>query len=178
MLYAILISDEPGSAAKREKCRKRHLDYLQGFDAQTWFAGPFTTSDGGTELGSFRLMDFPDMEAATKHVEQEPYIIDGIQKLRHIHRFDASTPYNWRDCPRTKGNIQVLFYALDNPDAGSLRKQYTSSNLAYLAKRGNSIMSRGPLLADQGEKQIGSLFLLDVEDMNTAEEFKKQYAVL
>ncbi len=172
MLYAILIFDEPGSTAQRDKCRQRHLDYLQRFDDQTRFAGPFTTGDDGVDLGSFRQMEFSDIKAATKHVEDEPYVINGIQKRWHIHRFETSTPYTWRDCPRTKGNIQVLFHALDNPDAGSLRKENTSANLAYLAKHENTIMSRGPLLADQGEIQIGSLFLLDVEDMTVAEEFK------
>jgi uncharacterized protein YciI len=42
MHFAILIYDEPGSAALRDQYRQTHLDYLKVFDAQTLFAGPFT----------------------------------------------------------------------------------------------------------------------------------------
>tara|TARA_B100000315_G_scaffold171844_1_gene160379 strand:- start:366 stop:974 length:609 start_codon:yes stop_codon:yes gene_type:complete len=172
MLYAILIFDEPDSAALRDQYRQCHLDYLQDFDEQTMFAGPFTTDDESADLGSLRLIEFPSREAATKHVEDEPYVIGGVQKRWHIHRWEASIPYTWRDCPRTEGNIQVLFHALDKPDAGALRKENTPANLAYLEENRNSVMSRGPLLADDGETQIGSVFLLDVGDIDAAHRLK------
>ena len=35
------------------------------------------------------------------------------------------------------------------------------------------MMARGPLLSDDGETQIGSVFLLDVRDMNAARELKE-----
>ena len=172
MLYAILIFDEPGSAARRDKYRRRHLDYLKEFDDQTLFAGPFTSDDETADLGSLRLIKFADREAATKHVEGEPYVIGGVQKRWSIHRWESSTPYSWRDCPSTPGNIQVMFQALDKAEAGALRKEHTPANLAYLEEHKNSVMSRGPLLADDGKIQIGSLFLLDVEDMAAAQAFR------
>ena len=51
MHFAILIYDEPGSAALRDQYRQAHLDYLKVFDAQTLFAGPFTTDDASADLG-------------------------------------------------------------------------------------------------------------------------------
>lgn len=168
MLFSILIFDEPDSAALRDEYRQRHLDYLKDFDDQTMFAGPFTTDDESADLGSLRLIEFPNREAAISHVEREPYVIGGVQKRWHIHRWEASTPFTWRDCPRGEGNIQVLFHALDRPNEGALRKSLTAANLAYLKEHGDAVMARGPLLSDHGETQIGSVFLLDVPDMNVA----------
>jgi uncharacterized protein YciI len=45
MHFAILIYDEPDSAALRDQYRQSHLAYLKVFDAQTLFAGPFTTDN-------------------------------------------------------------------------------------------------------------------------------------
>ena len=38
----------------------------------------------------------------------------------------------------------------------------------------NKVMTRGLLLSDTGEEQIGSLFLIDVSDMETARQFKDE----
>ena len=38
----------------------------------------------------------------------------------------------------------------------------------------DKVMTRGPLLSDTGEEQIGSLFLIDVPDMETARQFKDE----
>src|SRR5689334_18395012 len=47
-------------AALRDQYRQSHLDYLKVFDMQTLFAGPFTTDDESADLGSLRLIEFPD----------------------------------------------------------------------------------------------------------------------
>jgi len=172
MLFSILIFDEPNSAALRDEYRQRHLDYLKGFDDQTMFAGPFTTDDESADLGSLRLIEFSSRDAAVSHVEREPYVIGGVQKRWHIHRWEASSPFTWRDCPRKEGNMQVLFHALDRPNEGALREELTAANLAYLEEHKDAVMSRGPLLSDDGETQVGSVFLIDVRDMNAAHELK------
>ena len=172
MKFSILIFDEPDSAELRDEYRQRHLDYLKRFDDQTTFAGPFTTDDESADLGSLRLIDFPSREAAMDHVEREPYVIGGVQKRWQIHRWEASTPYTWRDCPRKEGNIQVLFHALDRPGAGALRQELATANLAYLQEHSDAVMARGPLLSDDGETQLGSVFLFDVRDMNAAHQLK------
>jgi len=172
MKFSILIFDEPDSAELRNEYRQRHLDYLKEFDGQTMFAGPFTTDDESADLGSLRLIEFPSREAAVDHVEREPYVVGGVQKRWHIHRWEASTPFSWRDCPRKEGNIQVLFHALDRPGAGALRQELTPANLAYLQQHSDAVMARGQLLSDDGETQLGSVFLFDVRDMRTARELK------
>ena len=105
MLFSIVIFDEPDTAALRDVWRSRHLDYLKEFDSQTMFAGPFTADDESADLGSLRLIEFPDRAAAEQHVADEPYVTAGIHKRWHINRWEASVPHTWRDCPRTDGNI-------------------------------------------------------------------------
>ena len=173
MHFAILIYDEPGSAALRDQYRQAHLDYLKVFDAQTLFAGPFTTDDESADLGSLRLIAFPDRAAADRHVAEEPYVIGGVQKRWYIQRWLPRSPYSWRDCPRTKGHIQAMFHGLDQPGAGALRHEFREAHEAYLAKHAGMVMARGPLVADDDEP-IGSALLLDVPDMDAARAFMEQ----
>ena len=174
MHFAILIYDEPDSAALRDQYRQTHLDYLKAFDAQTLFAGPFTTDDESADLGSLRLIEFPDRSTAERHVAEEPYVIGGVQKRWYIQRWLPRSPYSWRDCPRTKGHMQAMFHALDQPGAGALRQKFREAHETYLAKHASLVMARGPLVTDDGEQPIGSVLLLDVSDMDAARAFMEQ----
>lgn len=174
MHFAILIYDEPNAAELRDRYRQTHLDYLKVFDAQTVFAGPFTTDDESADLGSLRLIEFPDRATADHHVAEEPYVIGGVQKHWHIHRWLPRLPYSWRDCPRTEGNVQAMFHAFDQPGSGVLRTKFREAHEAYLAKHASMVMARGPLATDDGETALGSVLLLDVPDMDTARAFMEK----
>jgi uncharacterized protein len=168
MHFAILIDDEPDSAALRDQYRQSHLDYLQVFDAQTLFAGPFMTGDELADLGSLRLIEFPDRATADRQIAEEPYIIGGVQKRWHLHHWLPRLPYSWRDCPRTKGHVQAMFHGLDQSGGHTLRYEFRAAHEAYLAKPAGMVMARGLLVSDDGERSIGSALLLDVPDMDTA----------
>lgn len=168
MQFAILIFDEPDSAALRDQYRQSHLDYLKAFDAQTLFAGPFTTDDEAADLGSLRLIEFPDIAAAEKHVVDEPYILGGVQKRWQIHRWQSAGATTWRDCPRTKGNIQALFLGIDKPGGTSTRSAHRQGHAAHLHRHAQSIMCQGEILTDDGNTAAGDLMLLDVPDMSAA----------
>jgi uncharacterized protein YciI len=174
MHFAIIIYDEPEVAALRDKYRQSHLDYLKGFDAQTRFAGPFTTDDESADLGSLRLIEFPDRGAAERHVTEEPYVVGGVQKRWRIHRWQPRLPYSWRDCPRTQGHIQAMFYGLDRPGSGAVRQELRAAHAAHLAAHANMVMARGPLMTDDETRATGSMLLLDVPDMATARTFLEQ----
>jgi uncharacterized protein len=174
MHFSILIDDEPDSTALRDQYRQAHLDYLQVFDAQTLFAGPFTTDDESVDLGSLRLIEFPDRATANRHVAEEPYVIGGVQKRWYIQRWLPRLPYAWRDCPRTKGHIQAMFQGLGQPGGHDLRAKHREAHEAYLAQHAGMVMTRGPLVTDDGVGVIGSVLLLDVPDMNTARAFMEQ----
>lgn len=171
MQFAILIHDEPGSAALRDEHRTAHLDYLKAFDDQTLFAGPFTSDDESADLGSFRLIEFADRAAAEKHIADEPYVIAGIQKRWQIHRWTGSVPYTWRDCPRTEGHVQALFHGLDHTDGMAKRAEYRDAHEAYFNEHGDNVIARGPLLNEAGSESVGSTWLLDVPDLDAGRSF-------
>lgn len=168
MYFSILIYDEPDSAGLRDEYRKAHLDYLKTFDAQTLFAGPFTADDESADLGSLRLIDLADRAAAEKHIADEPFVISGVQKRWSVHPWKPGLPFSWRDCPRTEGNIQALFYGIDHPDGSATRARHRKSHLGYLAENAESFMMRGPLLNEAGTEPIGNVWLLDIPNLDAA----------
>ena len=87
MYFSLLIYDEPDSAKLRDQFRKVHLEYVRQFDDQTLFAGPITSDDESADLGSLRLIEFPDRTAANNHIDEEPYITGGAQKRWDLHRW-------------------------------------------------------------------------------------------
>ncbi|MBT5107412.1 MAG: hypothetical protein HOM25_01905 [Rhodospirillaceae bacterium] len=171
MYFSILIYDEPNSGALRDEHRQAHLDYLKGFDDQTLFAGPFTTDDNSVDLGSLRLIEFPDRAAAEHHIANEPFITGGVQKRWRLHRWNRSVSNTWRDCPRKDGNIQMLFHGLDHPGAQAIRAEHHLAHAAYLKEHANTVMVRGPLLNDEGAEKVGSVLLLDVPDLDAGRAF-------
>ncbi len=171
MEFAIKIYDKPEAATLRDVHRKAHLDYLKDFDAATRFAGPFLSDDGARELGSFRILDLPDRAAAEEHVANEPYLIAGIQERPSVHRWRATVPHTWRDCPRGEGNLQFYVHGLDRADAGTLRADLHGEHVAYLRAHADSVMVRGPLTDDAGEVRNGSVLLLDFPDIGAARAF-------
>jgi uncharacterized protein YciI len=170
MLFSFLIHDEPDTTALRDVHRTAHLAYLKTFDDQTIFAGPFTDDEETQDLGSFRIIDLPDRAAADTHVADEPYVTGGIQKSWSIHRWKGSVPHTWRDCPRTEGNIQALFYGIDHPGGMAKRIENRDTHEAYLNEHADMVMARGPLLNDKGTEAVGSIWLLDLPNLDAGRE--------
>ncbi len=67
-----------------------------------------------------------------------------------------------------------MFHGLDQPEGHALRNEFREAHEAYLAKHASMLMARGPLLTDDGERPIVSVFLLDVPDMDTARAFMEK----
>jgi len=84
---------------------------------QTLVAGPFTADDESSDLGSLRLIDFPDFPAVEKHIAEESYVIGGIQKRWVVNRWRAALPTTWRDCPRTAATSRLCSMAWTAPMA-------------------------------------------------------------
>ena len=59
-------------------------------------------------------------------------------------------------------------YCLDKPFSTALRSVTRDAHLAYVAAAGEAIRVAGPLLSDDGEKMIGSLLILDMDDLEAA----------
>jgi uncharacterized protein YciI len=171
MLFAVKVYDIENSTELRNIHRQRHLDYIASFENQIMFAGPILTDDLKYELGSHRLIDLPDRTAVEQHVANEPYVIAGAQYGPEIHPWSASAPYTWKDCPRIEENVQFLIHAIDKPDSDALRSGLRGEHEAYQTSVEDLYITRGPLLSDSGERQIGSLMIIDVADLSAAKSF-------
>ncbi len=171
MLYAVKIFDIENSGPIRDEYREAHLDYIASTEAQTMFAGPILTEDLVTELGSHRLIDLADRAAVDQHIADEPYVIGGAQYGPEVHRWSPSVPYTWRDCPRKEGNVQYLIHAIDKPNSDVVRNELRDEHEAYQASVEELYITRGPLLSEDGERQTGSLMIIDVPDLAAAKEF-------
>ena len=60
------------------------------------------------------------------------------------------------------------FVLLDRPQAGELRQKSRPEHKAYLGQIAERIAFAGPLVADDGEKMIGSLLAIDFPDRSAA----------
>jgi uncharacterized protein len=67
--------------------------------------------------------------------------------------------------------MHFAVYCLDRPNSHETRNDNRAEHRAYIDMRLDSIFFSGPLLADDGVRQLGSLFILSVESRVEAEEF-------
>ncbi|WP_111734693.1 YciI family protein [Roseovarius amoyensis] len=76
MLVALIARDKPGALQTRLDNREAHLAYIKqtGVVAQ---AGPFLDGDGAM-CGSLVVLDVPDMAAAERWAEDDPYAKAGL----------------------------------------------------------------------------------------------------
>lgn len=62
-------------------------------------------------------------------------------------------------------------YCMDYPDAYPLRMANYDSHRAFLASSPIKIVMSGPMESDDGQKRIGSLLIIEAEDMEQAKAF-------
>jgi uncharacterized protein YciI len=68
--------------------------------------------------------------------------------------------------------MHFAIHCLDKPDALVTRLAHYDSHKAHLASTPDvAIVVSGPLLADDGDTMIGSLFIVDAEDRDAVERF-------
>jgi uncharacterized protein len=88
MIFAILLIDRPGTAELRLKVRPEHRAYLGLQAERIAFAGPLTSEDGQTTVGSLLVMDFPNRAAADEWLNNEPFMKAGLYEKPVIHVFN------------------------------------------------------------------------------------------
>ena len=65
----------------------------------------------------------------------------------------------------------VLLTCRDKPDGGELRTKTRQAHLQYVVDNGSVVKIAGPMISDDGERMIGSFFVLDVESIAAARAF-------
>ena len=67
--------------------------------------------------------------------------------------------------------MHYAVYCIDKPDSFEMRNDYRAEHRDYLNSQLDRIFFSGPLLADDGILQLGSLFILSVASRADAEDF-------
>ena len=78
MLYALICTDKPNSSAVRAEARPRHLAYIEAHKADVKVAGPFTSEDGASMVGSLIIIEAADLAAARAFAANDPYALAGL----------------------------------------------------------------------------------------------------
>ncbi len=64
-------------------------------------------------------------------------------------------------------------FCIDKPGVEEKRKQTMPAHIEYLATNPIKVVMSGPLVSDDGERIVGSLFVVDAEDRASVEEFQR-----
>ena len=88
MLFALICLDKPNSSAVRQEARPRHLAYIEARKDAVRVAGPFTSEDGASMLGSLIILEAADIGAARAFAANDPYTLAGL--------FDSVEIKPWR----------------------------------------------------------------------------------
>jgi uncharacterized protein YciI len=78
LIYAFHLLDRPGGLELRLKVRPEHKAYLSAVADRLAFAGPLTTEDGQTMIGSLLAIEFESLDAARDWAANEPFTKAGL----------------------------------------------------------------------------------------------------
>jgi uncharacterized protein YciI len=171
MHWLIKCRSKPGTDALRAATIDAHRNFLDGYPEVTWYSGPLFTDDNKNAIGSLRLIEFPDRDAAAAYINADPYTKAGIFQAISIERWKPALDVRQRDYPRKEGTMQFVIHCHDKPDAEARRAPLREAHQNYSNEHKAIIVARGPLLEDNGLKTIGSVLILDVTDKAEAEAF-------
>lgn len=87
MIYILTLIDKPDGLPLRLRVRPEHKAYLAAVADHIAFAGPLTTDDGQTMIGSLLAIDFESREAAHAWLASEPFTLAGLYASTSIHAF-------------------------------------------------------------------------------------------
>jgi len=88
MIFTMLLMDRPGTADLRVQVRPEHRAYLAKMADRMAFAGPLTSEDGKTTLGSLIAIDFPSRTDVDAWLKDEPYTKAGVYEKPIINVFN------------------------------------------------------------------------------------------
>ena len=87
MLFTFHLIDAPNRGELRSRVRPEHKEYLGRVADRIAFAGPLTSDDGQTMLGSLLVIDFADRDAAAAWLRDEPFTRAGLYASAQVHAF-------------------------------------------------------------------------------------------
>lgn len=87
MIYTFVLLDKANSLELRRRVRPEHRAYVAQVADRIAFAGALVGDDGETRVGSLLAIDFPNREAATQWIQDEPFTRSGLYASVQIQAF-------------------------------------------------------------------------------------------
>lgn len=171
MHWLIKCRSKPGTDALRAATIDAHRNFLDGYPEVTWYSGPLFTDDNKNAIGSLRLIEFPARAAALDYINADPYTKAGIFQSITVERWHPALDVRQRDYPRKDDTMQFVIHSRDKPDGEVRRTTIEDEQRDYFKQHRDIIVARGMLQDDDGERTIGSLLILDVNDKEEADAF-------
>jgi uncharacterized protein YciI len=171
MHWLIKCRSKPNTDALRLATIDAHRNFLDGYPEVTWYSGPIFTDDNKNAIGSLRLIEFPERDAALAYIHADPYTKAGIFESITVERWQPGTDVRQRDYPRKAGTMQFVIHCHEKSDDVAGRAPLREAQLDYLKLHQEIIVTHGLLLEDDGVKTIGTVLILDVADKAQAEAF-------
>ena len=110
-----------------------------------------------------------DRAAAEAYVAGDGYAKAGMLEAPEIIRFVSSKRLKQGDRDPDPDLQLFVCECIDGPDAATLRPTAAADHHDYQGSIIDRYMAHGPLRNDDGKGLLGSLFLIEVADRNTAE---------
>ena len=87
MIFVFHLLDRADASELRLRVRPEHKAYLAAVADRIAFAGPLTSDDGQTMIGSLLAIDFPDRAAAERWQADEPFTRAGVYQTVSVLPF-------------------------------------------------------------------------------------------
>jgi hypothetical protein len=84
VLIAIHSIDKPDMNALRDRFRAERMGFYERYRDNLVTAGPLV-DEAGTQIGSFALVEFPDLAAAEAFHDEDPFVREGLYADSRLH---------------------------------------------------------------------------------------------
>jgi uncharacterized protein YciI len=132
---------------------EEHWSYMDQFADGMTARGPTFAASGATWTGSLHIVDLPDLDAARRFVEREPYDRAGLFDDHVIRRFKNLLGRNMWEFPRESVHGGFLVIAHHRPEAGELQPAAPSREFAAVPSE--RLIIHGELLLPGEEAPAG-----------------------
>ncbi len=158
---------------RRDAAMKAHRAFYAGKQDRVFFLGPILADDGVTPIGSFVIVEAPSRADAEAFIAGEGFVQAGMISKIEIKRFVETSLNERRQLQMQPDPSLQLFLCemVDAPDGAERRKAAGPAHHQYQKRVMDSFLARGPMRSDDGLRNIGTFYIIQVKDRAAAEAF-------
>jgi uncharacterized protein len=162
----------PGTEELADELAEAHWSFMDGYAEAMVARGPTLTPDRTTWTGSMHIVDLPDAQAARVFAFQEPFYRAGVYSEVLVYRWRNTlgrTMWEYRAAPGDDRRFLVIGHG--KPGMEAARQALEAAQRRWFDQPGHHdrFILRGPLLADDGARWVGSALLVQLADRAAVE---------